>query len=116
MVYIKIKYNGVWSDTIPKLVSGEFGQTVYFQVFNDDGSEFDLTTCTVTVSAKYLNDFNQYMFEDISCTITSASDGEFNWSIVDGNLSDTGSFKFIITFEKAGFKEISNIGYLTVTS
>ena len=114
MVKSIIIFEGTVVDTLPQFAINNFGSTVTFHLINENGSAFNLTDYTVTLKAKNLNNFNEYLLSK-SVTVDTAISGYCSVIFEDGDLVESGSFNCSLVLTKTDYEVTIPIGYLDIT-
>ena len=108
-----IIYEGSVVDNLPELEVGDKGIDISFDIIQENGAAVNLAGMTIQFKAKKLNDFDEYLFSK-SCSITDEPGGRLKLSIIDGNLSDSGSYLCSLELTKTDFKSSISLGYLNI--
>lgn len=112
---VLIIIDDVVKDTFPTFSQGEKGEVIKFQLLDDAGYPFDLTTVTTPIikfKLALINVFDELLFND-ACTITDAANGKCEYTMIE--LWRAGTYNAYITLDSTEVNSVISLGFFNVT-
>ena len=113
-MYVDIVFEGKITKDLPLFNLGEYGQVLGFTVRNDDKSLYNLSTATVLIYAKELNNLNKYLINGNNCTLVTPASGTCQYTISSMDLTKPGSYECYLLIAKTSFTEKVSLGFLNI--
>lgn len=96
---VKIYYQNKEKEYLPRLALDSFGQSITFKIYSEDDTFFDLSDYEVTAITTTLDEYQDTLFTSL-CINSETVNNQTVMTLVEGNLSFEGSFKFELIIEK----------------